>query len=852
MRRPLVSGIAVPLVVAFGLSAGPSLAATPSITAPAGGGQPALSVGFDGDGKLRATACAAGPCGLEAGTAFELPTEIKGRVGQATLTVVPLGRGRSAVWVRIPAADPERAWEAILAADPTSKATKTIFADWTGWVSGEYGLRRGPMVHVAPVDAAGSKRIVLGEQREDVTLCRRPTVLAPQLLTPDLELRPAKVQRLSPEERAAARQIRAERVVEPPQSSGEPAAGLATPATSGAAVPLSGAPGAAASPRVGGPALLRAIAASSAVGLPGALTDGDPNTTWAENRGGAGRGEFVVMTASSNLPLQAFDVTVRPAGVAPSSGVAPREFWLATEREVWRVTMPEDAWSHPGARYRIALDKAVQSGCLALVTESAWVESKDAQVTFAELAGVSEFDVASIPSLVGALAGGGDRAQAAAAVLSASGEVGHREVAARFSTLDEQGRRAALDVLDGASCEVSASAYVQAFLGPYAAQRLRAKERLERCGEAAAAAIESALGPKPTRRDPLLLAELAVASPGRAVPAIVARLRGDVARRRLLRTALSVAARSESGHKAIEAVLAGNPEPNTALEILRALGPSLRDMRVTAEAQLMRLAQDRSFPVRYLVLEPAAELAEAGSAPAASILAQALAKDQSPYVRTRAAELASDPASYQQGLLTALRDPEVRVREAALHALRRGVASFARPLVLERLRDDPWPIVRVAAADAAAELPEDSNLDQLLAETLDDDAATVRASAIRALGVRRARRFAPEVLDVLEDRKEDPKVRLAAARALGKFCYEDSADALTKAALRLTDPLSEPADRELAWASVEALSRIAPSDLRERLAPLLGSEAPARVRHVASSQISRSGQCRSKSSVGVK
>ena len=117
--------------------------------------------------------------------------------------------------------------------------------------------------------------------QEDLSLCGRPALLAPQLLmSTDLKLHPAKVQRLSVEEREHARHVSAVRA-----DANEPARGFG---------------------------VLRAVAATSAVGSPGALTDGNPETAWAENRGGAGRGEFVLMNVPPELPISGLDLLIRP------------------------------------------------------------------------------------------------------------------------------------------------------------------------------------------------------------------------------------------------------------------------------------------------------------------------------------------------------------------------------------------------------------------------------------------------------------------------------------------------------------------------------------------------------------
>ncbi|MEZ4372848.1 MAG: hypothetical protein R3B07_18635 [Polyangiaceae bacterium] len=51
------------------------------------------------------------------------------------------------------------------------------------------------------------------------------------------------------------------------------------------------------------------------------------------------------------------------------------------------------------------------------MTDDAYDESKSSQVSFAEVSAVSSFDTDNLEGLVGALAGGGERAEAAGAVL---------------------------------------------------------------------------------------------------------------------------------------------------------------------------------------------------------------------------------------------------------------------------------------------------------------------------------------------------------------------------------------------------------------------------------------------------
>lgn len=778
---------------------------------PAARGQQALAVGFDAAGDLRAAACAAGPCSLAAGSVLPLDAEARALASAARLSVVRIAPDRRAVHVSIPDPKHGREWQAVILADAAQ--VQVPFSGWTGFISGEYGERRGPMVGVSRGEA-GEYQIVVGEQREDLTLCGRPAILSPRLLSPaDLTLRAAKVQRLSPEEREQATRLTAERLPETE------------------------------SPREVLP-LLTPVAASSAIGDPRSLSDGDPATTWAENRGGSGRGEFVVMKTPPELPLSGFDVTIRPppGATVNAQAAAPQEFWLATRGELFHVTMPEDAWKQPGARYSVSLPRAVQTDCLALVTESAFEDDSAAQVTFAELSARTQFDATALDGLVGALAGGGERAQAAASALAALGPKGFEAAAAAFDKLDEGGRRVALDLLDGAPCSISVPVFVRALLSPHRAHRIHARARIHRCGREAADSLVAALGELPPRAQPLMAAELALVAPARAVSAIVPRLsERPVERRRLLRVALARAVQSGQAEAAVREQLRNAELPAVALlDLLRALGDEISAYPEAGPA-VARLAADPAFRTRFLLLEPAARLA-ASDPGARRFVEDTLARDDNPLLRAQAARVLRAAAPFQRALVAAVADPEMRVREAAVEKVKELGAGFAAPAVEARLLGDPWPLVRAASAEAIAALGPSSQLDAALVEALEDDSALVRAPAVRALGARGARHHAEAIRDLLTDRDESVPVRAAAASALGTLCDGESLDALTEYARKLQDPyLGEL--RPVASAALHALGRLHPADLQSRIAPLLDRRLPTTVQQAAQAALRAQPSC---------
>jgi HEAT repeat protein len=781
------------------------------VSAPAGNGQQALSV-FAAPGDVMAASCAAAPCSAGA-VALGVPAELRGKPPRAE--VVPLGSGRRAVVVTV--TDGTRTFQAVVAAPLAAGAPKVLFAGLVGLLNGQDGTRSGPMVQISDAEADGSRRVLVGEQNEGVSLCGRPTILAPRLLNPqDLELRGARVQRLSVAERDGARQVQATLVSGPSQAARS---------------------------------VLSALVASSAIGAPQALTDGDPETTWSEDVGGAGKGEFVVMHAPPDLPITGLELAIRPKVATLADGAAPERVFIVGPRDVVEVTLPQDAWQNPGASYQITLEPPLQSSCLALVLDTAFNQSKAAKVTLAELSVVSQLASGQLSALVATLAGGGQRAQAAKALLVAGGPSAFAAVAQAFGGLDEGGKRVALDILDQAPCEISAPVYVEALTGKIDAHVKHAQGRLSRCGAAGGEALALALGKvdkKDKRLMPLLVTQLTLTAPALAVTAFMPLMDEKmVGRRRLLRTALGQAARSEAAGTAVRAALTDPATPPAALiDLLRALGDSAPRYQPEAGLALARLAAAApDFRARYLLLGPTSVLSGVSSE-AEGGFRRALASDPDPHVRAAALSLVREPQKFQKELLTALLDRDVRVREASVHALAVPQAAFASSALAERLEKDEWPLVRAAAADALSRYPAGSPLDKPLTQALNDDSPLVRARSVRALGERRVSNAASRIRDRLIDAEEWPEVRAEAARALGALCDNQSTDELVAFAQKLADPMASPEAQQIATAAVMALGRLAPPNLAQQLAPLNGKKATPQARRAAALALAAQDTCR--------
>ncbi|HET7539896.1 MAG TPA: HEAT repeat domain-containing protein, partial [Polyangiaceae bacterium] len=401
------------------------------------------------------------------------------------------------------------------------------------------------------------------------------------------------------------------------------------------------------------------------------------------------------------------------------------------------------------------------------------------------------------------------------------------------------GRRVALEILDQAPCEASLPVYLQAFSGPFAAHAIHARDHIRRCGKAAApflaAAAKQAKGPRQID----LLGELLLADAAQCVDVIVSLLDVDS---RVRRTSLRIAlARASTVSEAKPRVLAVLEDPalseRVTVDVLRALGSRISEFQPAAAAAIARLSRpDASFRTRFLLLAPSAELATADPALRAS-LATALASDPDPRFRTQALSVLKDPTQFSAQVSAALRDPDVRVRQAAIRA--GSALPDSVPALSELLAKDPWPFVRMAAADALAEEKSAPSAKSALARAIGDESPHVRAHVIVALGEHHASSELGKIRERLLDEKEYPMVRAAAAKALAALCDTSSLDALTGYAHKLTDPMASPQDHVVGSAALLALGEMHPADLAQRLEPLRAKGAPPQAHQAADAVMQR-------------
>jgi hypothetical protein len=851
VERRLAAFARMIVVVLASLAVSAVAAAETHALAPAGGGLAALDVSVDlGRGVVKAS-------GSEIAIPIDhgaLPAE-----GAVVVESVPIGQDKHVVHVRVPLRDSEGedgpAWEALLAGG----RKEPIFAGMTGPASGDPGERAGKAVQVVPNGATSF--VLVGDTREDLRICGQAvTLLDPLALYPgSLELRPATVQRLGAEQREGAESI------------------VATAKPAGEA-PL---------------AQLLIARGSSVPGSRGVeLTDGDPQTVWRERRPGIGQGEFVVMAAPKGVPITRMQITVSPPALPPApraaippaqaggatapaspaasaaptmapsvsppaspaaaaTSAAPKTLYLATTVGAYQVTLPTDGWAKPGSTYEVVFPKPLETSCVALVLDGAYTRGlAHPDVGVAELTAFSEFDApgATLEDLAKRLSG--PRGGAAAQALERAGAPALPAVVAAYDGLDPRGRALAIDVAASHdSCDEAAPLLARGLCEKEGEAPRKSHEKLERC-KGAGPALAARLREDAASRA-CVAPVLATIAPDAALEpiadAMAATPEEDRATRAVLRESFATAlAATPPGHLA---PLLGDRQRNVAarLEMMRAASGRLNEAPAECTANLAELLSGSPpMRARYLALGPLGELAHGGDRASGGRLEEAVVHDADWPVRSRAAELASGLPEAATVLVVAARDPEPRVREAALGAL----AAAASPPVdavhaaVDLLAHDGWWFVKTQAVALLATAPASREVDDALGAAIHDPSVNVRGGAIVALARRRAVPWRSEIRERLDDTGEDLEVRSAAARALGALCDADSADRLSELVRALGSPATDPDAQQLGFAALVGLAALHPSDLQSRVAALLAPGAPPYARAAAQRALSARRMCK--------
>jgi hypothetical protein len=807
MSRSRVSWFAAATVLLAATPAG----ATTHAVAGGGGGLPGLDVKVDLQGAVVVAGGLRVPIGLDKETGKVVPLQLPAEA-DVEVEVVAISGGKNVVHVRVPAKDTEAvAWEALLAAGQA----EPIFAGMTGYVGGDPGERTGKAIRVVPGNPASY--VIVGDIREELTICGQDeTLLDPEALYPSLQLHPATVQRLDPEQLAAAQPI------------------VATDH----------------GPRVDAPLAKLLVANGSSV--PGSrgleLTDGDPATVWTEQRPGMGQGEFVKMAAPKEVPITRMQIVVSAPAPAKDAA-APKSFYLVTGSETFLVTLPGDGSLKPGQAYEIVFPKPIEASCLTLVLSDAYTRAMaHPVVSVAELVAYSEFDgpSATLDDVAKKLSG--ERGIAAAQLLERAGDVALPAVEKAYDGLDARGRARAVDVAAShPRCEEAAPLLSRGLCEGGGEAPRKAHEKLERC-KGAANVLATRLRQDPASRACIAPTLAAIAGADALEPiadAMAGTGAGETSTRVALRLAFS---------QALEGAPAGRLAPilgdthrgaGARLEMLRASGARVSEAIAESDRTVAELLGG-SPPMRdrYLVLGPLGELGKAGDRAAVARIAEAISHETEWPVRARAAEVAAGLADAVPALLAAVKDPEPRVREAVLLSIAASAPPGGADVARWALANDGWSFVKVQAIGVLAKTPPSGDVDAALAGALGDTSARVRGATLVALGRRRASAMHGAVRARLDDPNEDPEVRAAAARVLGAMCDGSSADRLTELARGLAVAGTPEDEQQVAVAALEGLAAMHPADLGDRLAPLMAETVPPTARAAAHRALAAHGTCR--------
>lgn len=743
-----------------------------------------------------------------------MPERFQQGLSSASLIPLVLERGRSIVRIVVPDSSSGRNWVTLLAGPLRPGDPITLFAGEAD-ITGAPGALEENMVQV--FEENGKRSVVVGKRDREVQLCGRPSVLGPRVIDPsDLTLKPARVQRLSLQERTNARRIVAE-----VQEKSKPT--LAR--------------------------LLHAVGASSAMGSPGALSDGDLETSWSEAKGGDGRGEFVVFRAPPSAPIQGIRLTIRPLTKDVPHGAAPRRLYLVDDQATFEVLLPENAWLYPGRSYLIPFSSPRSTTCVGLVLEDTYTQQGESApaVTLTEVEALSRLDgKVSIGDLVMRLEQRGESAREAIALLIQGGIEARKAIVDRYENLSAEARFLALGAIDQGDCSESSPFFARLLNSKLKEEARHAKSRIERCGKSAAPALLSAIV---DAAHPARLAaanELALLQPEEAISAL---LQLDWGRdRKAFLTILAKAARAPRAQNALREQLKNEAlSPAKTLDLLRAAGDRLSDPEVSpiASQALTRVAQASfDFATRYLVLQPAAPLALVGDTNAITILRTATVDSSIP-IRTAAIEAASKIVVLHPMVLAAARDPEPRVRQAAAIALQ-GQPGEAEKNALLSLIEDEWTFVKVAAYDSLAVVGADPVVDRHLLERLKSERVpAAQARAVEAIAKRRIAGGAAILLEIAKDQKATLEARSRATRALGTLCHRAALDWLTEVALAGSTPGGDGVTVELGGAALVALGKLHPANLADRLAPLLTQGAPHHAILAAQAALAETERCSS-------
>jgi len=673
---------------------------------------------------------------------------------------------------------------------------------WSGHLDprGDPGERRSDAIEVEDRSGDSMPDVIVGVLLESTRVCGEPqTLLSTRAVDPATgALRPVELRRLP----AGAEELEMEPSTQSPGPTGPPL--------------LGGLSFVQASSSAGGPS------DPTLVSPPVGLGDGDVATHWAEGRGGAGRWEF----ATARYPdgnIRALTITLAAPPVA-----RPAHLWLVGDAAPrLRVTVPTDA--PVGQPLWIVPPTPLPWRCVSVVLDDAGAGA--GPTGLAEVTAYGDLDFGDgLARLVEEIVADGSRGARAAEVLARAGDAGRDAILEAWPTLTATGRRRAVRILAAHSTHPPALAALAAAAGDDDEMvREAALETLVAAGDVARPALGRLTLVQSDAGDRAALA-LAVLAPAEAIDPILAAVDADGGTERAgLRRAVRTAYRGgDQEARGRFSAWAEGAEAGPAAAVALALAKTEEGALLSAELITGAVGDAERFEDRYRLVKAAAEgRAEpetdrwlAGVATSADewmLRAEALA----------ALGARSSPA-LDGAARSALEDeyPRVRVTAATVLAGRRGTLRAVATLA----RRDPWPMVRGAATEALASVPDAR---PILLASLGDRAQSVRAAAVRALTARGDRSAAEAIGERLGDDDEWPEVIQASIAYARAVCVQSLVDPLVGVLRRGMRPNAWAPDVDLAVLAVQVLGVLGGEDAEAAVRSASSPSADGAIRAAA-------------------
>jgi hypothetical protein len=458
----------------------------------------------------------------------------------------------------------------------------------------------------------------------------------------------------------------------------------------------------------------------------------------------------------------------------------------------FRVALPKGT---PGVR--VALPEPIETTCLALQGEG-----PKGSLELTELALYTALDRPEhVAGLVSELVQDAPGAARAAEQLLSMGARGAAAVAPRFSELSVRGKQRALRILAQGAADPGVTALLEnAARGADLTLSQAGVHALADAGETGHAVLRK-LALEATPQGDLAAQDLADRGP--ALPALVEAILapGGIERLRLREALVRQGRRDKLGLDAAIAATDGralDPSQRTALALVSALA-----LRPAATGLMEAAVRDASrFDDRYRLAKAASR---AGASEAIDIWLETQSTHAEEWMQRAAAFVALRERAPEKAATLApniARDAYPRVRAEAIGSLRKGADDA---LLRRAAKDDPWPHVRVAGAEALAQRPE---LRADLVTLLEDPSRKVRAAAIGGLAHQGARDRWLDVQRHLTAEDEWTEVKAAAIAFAAGQCVGAAREPLVNVVRRGLRHEATEDEQALSGAALEALHHL--------------------------------------------